>query len=519
MKLSQVKNLVLAIITLTISSSLFAVAPNPPIIKYVSVDPLTNDITIAWYKSPDLNVDTLQISYITRIVPSIKGSVIYYTKFNTDNIYTVNVLQVSSIGTSTVTKSLSFAMDAKKSGQTSAFLSYYHSTIFATATFQNCPTRNVISWSKYHGTKLDGSSIIVNKYTIYKAEIGGNILLGTVSGNDSTYIHSFTQGNGQYDYFVEAEFTDAQGILQKSTSNLASATVVLPTFPTFLTGYYSEAKSDDSLKLSFWVDLNCDIKHYKLYKSDKKDGTFSPVISGDIPVVARKEIILYDTANGIALRNNYYKLCAIDKCGDTVMSSNIISNMVITVDKSDNSNVLSWTGFYEWPKGINRYELYRSVDKQEPELITTETNTTRDAFSFTDLMNILSGKGNQQCYYVMAMPTEEPSGKTRSKSNTVCVKQEDRVFIPDAFNPVSKVVANRSFRPVIAFVNSNNYQFTVYNRLSEAIFTTTDPTASWNGTFKNDIVAEGTYIFDIKYQNSEGKSIEKRGTFFVIFSE
>jgi len=524
MKLSQVKYSLLAILFSVNCLNTKAVVL-PPTIKFVSIDPLTNNITISWYKSLETNVDSLFITHLIKTTPSPKGApkILYYTQYNTDNSYTVNVLQIPAVGTSTIKGVLSFAIDAKKSGQSSTNLSFYHSTIFATATFQNCPNRNLISWKKYYGTKPDINGnpikIIVNKYNIYKAEISGNVLIGSVSGNDSIFYHSISQGNGQFDYFVEAELVDAKGVVQKSTSNLASTNVILPKFPSFLTGNTSEVLTNDSLKLSFNVDFNSDISQYRLFKSDQLKGTYSAVNFGYKMVNAWKQILYYDTTKSVGLTQSFYKLSAVDDCGDTVMITNVISNIVLTAEKSGSSNVISWVGFYEWPLGINRYELYRSIDKQEPYLTNTENNVSGNVFTFTDVMDLLSGKGNEQCYYVTAIPNEEPSGKIFSKSNKVCIKQEDRVFIPDAFNPVSKVVANKTFRPIIAFVNTDNYQFSVYNRLGEKIFATNDPNVGWDGLFKNEMVAEGSYIYYVKYNNSDGNPEEKRGTFFVVFSE
>jgi len=521
MKSSQVKNGIIAIIlSIYCMNGISQVTPKPPTIKYVSVDPVTNDITIAWYKSPEIKIDSLFISHIVQKSPSIQGQPIYYTKLNTDSSYTVNVLKIASIGTSTVKNALSFAIDSKLSGVSSTNMRFYQTTIYATAVFNKCPSRCDISWTKYHGTKSDGTPIVVNSYTIYKAEVGGNRVVGTVTGADSTFSHYFTQGSGQFDYYIEAEITDVNGHPQKSTSNLASTNVILQKYPTFIYGNYSQVNTDNSLKLSFSVDLNSDITHYKLYKSQQHDGPYVELPYCDVASAAKRELILYDTTKGVALNRCFYKLCAINSCGDTILSSNILSNIVVTAEKGDNSNLLSWIGFYEWPKGIKRYELYRSIDKDQPFLLLTESDVSQNNYSYTDVMNILSGKGNNQCYFVEAYPNEEqPYVQNKSVSNTACITQEDRIFIPDAFNPVSKVAANRKFRPVVAFVNTSTYQFTVYNRLSEAIFTTNDPTASWDGTFKNSMVPEGTYIYDVKYKNSEDKTIEKRGTFFVIFNE
>jgi gliding motility-associated-like protein len=131
----------------------------------------------------------------------------------------------------------------------------------------------------------------------------------------------------------------------------------------------------------------------------------------------------------------------------------------------------------------------------------------------------VSGNGSEQCYYAIAIPAGVKNVSIKSISNKVCIKQEDKLFIPDAFNPLSKIDANKTFRPIVAYINTSTYKFTIFNRLSEPIFQTSDINKAWDGTVKGEMVAEGTYIYDVKYKNSDGKSIEKRGTFYVVFNE
>jgi len=511
MKLLQVKKLVLAI--LVIASTLNLFGQNPPSIKYVSVNPLNDKITIAWYHN-QLNVDSFQLSYIISYSP-LWSKIVKNFKI-TDSVYTFSVSEIPWVGTSTVQSSIGLVLGSFAGGSVTTQNFLNQKTIYVTSKFQDCPVKNILTWTKYKA-----NNVTVNKYNIYKSVAGVSTFLGTVPATDSTYEHIITSGAGSYSYYIEGEITDVKGNPQKTTSNMTSSKVVLPKYPDLMYGNYTQVVNNNNIKLNFTIDLNSDIKHYKVFVSDKINGKYTAIPWTDVPVVANAELVFNDTTTGCALKQNYYKLYALNVCNDTVKSSNIVSNILLSIQKSDNANVLDWNNFYLCPTGVKKYDLFRSIDKEEAYSIFTDLDVENTEYQYTDNLELVTGPGNEQCYYVEALPTIYYSYKTKSNciSNMVCLRQEDRSFIPDAFNPVSKVVVNRTFRPIITFVDKSTYQFTVFNRLSERIFTTNDPNVAWDGKFKNEYVAEGTYIYDLKYKNAEGKIVEKRNTFFVVYND
>ena len=123
------------------------------------------------------------------------------------------------------------------------------------------------------------------------------------------------------------------------------------------------------------------------------------------------------------------------------------------------------------------------------------------------------------CYHVVAYPRKPKNPAAKSVSNIVCVKSEARVFVPEAFNPVSKVEKNRHFKPFVSFVNIKKYEFRVFDRWGEILFKTQSIDESWDGTYKGKLVSEGTYIYNIRYENANGEKVEERGTFVIIYNE
>lgn len=483
----------------------------PPSISFVSIDPMTNDISISWYKSPESAIDSMNLKYITQYSP-LKGVPFKSYTQNNDGTFSVNVASLKAIGSTTVDKPLSFSCDAYINGNGSTNLSKYHTTIFAKSTFQHCPKAMKISWTKYNGP-----GVTVQRYSVYAFINNVKTKLVNLSSTDTNYTHYLSSQIGDCCYYIEAELTDSKGAKHISTSNKTCSHVDVQTVPSVLYANYATTLNNDSIELSFTIDMSADIKHFRLLRATKYDGNYN-VFAGKDTVITQSPFKFIDTKKDIALNRYFYKLQAMGECGDVKASSNIASNIVLTSESTSKYNLEVWNAYQDWPQGAIRYELKRAIDSNPFQVISNDT-VNHSNYDYFDEMEMLSADGNKQCYYVTAYPVDPLIADAKSVSNISCIIREDRVFVPEAFNPVSKIETNKTFKPFIAFVDEKSYEFTVFNRYSEAIFTTKDFSQAWDGTFKNALVSEGTYIYLIKYKNAEGKMLEKRGTFNVIFND
>ena len=62
------------------------------------------------------------------------------------------------------------------------------------------------------------------------------------------------------------------------------------------------------------------------------------------------------------------------------------------------------------------------------------------------------------------------------------------------------------------FVEKTDYKVTVFNRLGQKVFETTDENEEWNGSGLDD----NTYVYLITYKNSRGEFREQKGTITII---
>lgn len=506
------KNLLLSFLLLTNTFSFSQIIQGPQI-SYVTIDPGSEKITVSWYKSPEANVQKVRLTQVTRTTPTYSGDLVREFYSNSDETYTFNYSNLSSMTSQNITQSLMFGMDAVVGGKSSANLNNGHSTIYATSEFKTCPNQVIVNWTAYKG-----NGVAVSKYNVYYYKDGKAEILASVAPDEYSYTHILAEGIGDFYYHVEAVFTDIKNKTCKSSSNQTFSSVKLPRLPKYIIGDYATVTSDSTIELSFSIDTECDIKHYIVVRAGDIKGPYSPLDSGDFNNVSSPQLSYTHRGPDIALERNFYKIYAIGECGDTVLSSNACSNIVLNVKQSHKSNTLKWTGYLDWPNGVNRYEVNRSTEGEDPVLIHVERKSA-ESLDYSDNVDKAGQDKQTVCYSVEAYPNSPKNPASKSQSNKVCITRETRIFVPEAFNPVSRVERNRIFKPEVTFVNVNVYEFKVFDRWGAVMFKTGKITEAWDGTYKGKLVSEGTYVYSLKYENTRGEEEMKHGTFNIIYNE
>ena len=102
-----------------------------------------------------------------------------------------------------------------------------------------------------------------------------------------------------------------------------------------------------------------------------------------------------------------------------------------------------------------------------------------------------------------------------SESNVISVKPPLAVFVPNAFTP-NEDGLNDTFGVLGNGVS--NYSLRVFNRWGELVFETNNVNEQWNGTYNNEKVIPGAYIYEIVAEGYYQEEIEKKGTVTIIKS-
>ncbi len=79
---------------------------------------------------------------------------------------------------------------------------------------------------------------------------------------------------------------------------------------------------------------------------------------------------------------------------------------------------------------------------------------------------------------------------------------EDGIFVPNVFSPNDDGV-NDFFKPLLA-ERCTSFEFSVFDRWGELIFTGTDAGNGWNGKFREKLAPSGVYIWVLNYKTGVG---------------
>jgi gliding motility-associated-like protein len=89
------------------------------------------------------------------------------------------------------------------------------------------------------------------------------------------------------------------------------------------------------------------------------------------------------------------------------------------------------------------------------------------------------------------------------------------VFTPSAFTPNNDGL-NDNFKPITKCA-AKNYEFKIFNRYGNMIFSTSESKKGWNGKYKNSYQATGVYVWILQYRNpNNNQLIRKQGTVTLI---
>ncbi len=381
--------------------------------------------------------------------------------------------------------------------------------------FDLCKKQNKLQWTACRNYKTG-----VKAYKIYytHAKNEPEVFMTELSPSDTSFVHENIKAQQKYLYHIKA--VSNSGII--SFSNIQKINTQEVSSIKVLNANYASVIKKGHIEVSFTVDKNAKIKSYNLLKSNNKQGKFEQIAQFE---AAKQEIITYvDT-----LKTNknivYYKLAAINECGDLTAESNIANNILLKARASETEqfiNNLSWNKYEDWLSGVRTYIIYRKYNNNKfekiaelPSNITSYTDNLKDFIHSNPHKISESGKF---CYFIEAIENlNNPYGiMGQSKSNKSCTYQEAVVYLPNAINPNSHLLENRTFRPITTFVS--NYKLTIYNRWGGIVFQSNDPMQAWDGK-KNggDLMPRGTYVFLLQYNSKNKQTIKRTGEINLIY--
>ncbi len=118
--------------------------------------------------------------------------------------------------------------------------------------------------------------------------------------------------------------------------------------------------------------------------------------------------------------------------------------------------------------------------------------------------------------YGICLKATNGFGCSDSICEPITVKGRNLVFIPNSFTPDGDGL-NDVYEINAQGLEINSFRFAVFNRFGQEVFATTSPTFKWNGTFNNQDLPEGVYIYELSYSSKYlTKSVNDSGVMQIF---
>ena len=311
------------------------IAPGIPVIDSVSVDASGNAI-VSWLMNPA--GDTR--AYVILHNPGHVAIDTVYGRGTT----TVNTT-ISAVNASEPFEVL--AIDSCNNPTAPAI---FHSTIYLRATFERCAVAGLLNWSAYD---FWGQPPL---YYIYVSINGAAEIL--VDSTSSTFYTDTNLVSGSvFCYRIRAKET---GGIRTTTSNRACITPSFPPPPAFSYIRKVTVTGPNTIMIVAYVDPAAQVRGYELHRSDNQSGPFSTISS--VAVNGVSTLTFFDNVP-TDMGPYYYQVTTIDSCGNTVKNSQVSHSILLDgTSGAEFINNLLWNDYASWPAGVDRYNLYRSIN-------------------------------------------------------------------------------------------------------------------------------------------------------------
>ncbi len=91
----------------------------------------------------------------------------------------------------------------------------------------------------------------------------------------------------------------------------------------------------------------------------------------------------------------------------------------------------------------------------------------------------------------------------------------DTIMVPNAFTPNGDM-KNDYLRPVVNYGFVSDYSFSVFNRLGQLLFRTTEINKGWDGKINGHLQSPESYVWMVQYKTRAGKNMLQKGTAVLI---
>ena len=469
--------------------------PDPP-------DTRVEDFVIFWYKKEiiDGKIQSTNLPFARISDPDVRS----YT-FDYDTIVVRDPMMPDPRKTSVSFSvgSESHTLDLK------SLRSYEHYNTQIASSFDSCKIEIKVNWYQYMGWNTNQQpNYPFESYTLMRIPEGGGqeeVLTVLPSQKDTSFIIQNVTPNTTYTLYVEAKRKDGR----TATSYRTTQKTKMLSPPSYVNALNTQYNDEGFAEIRFKIDPSAETHLYQFSGTSHPDHAFVSL--------ATLNIFSSDTTlTDAQLRDHtyYYKLEAWHVClNNFTATSNIATALWLSVEQGGMVNSLQWDAFQKWENTDAKYEIYRKIGDGSNIILASISDQSK--LNYNDNLADIEIDG-AMCYWIKATPMSPNSSNEYAISNTVCVKPEPAIYVPQAFTPSSND-DNSLWKPSFIPILPDEYLLILYDRTGAKVFETKNPEEGWNGKFLNGKNAsEGVYVYYMRYKTAVGRVIEKKGTLSLI---
>ena len=211
-----------------------------------------------------------------------------------------------------------------------------------------------------------------------------------------------------------------------------------------------------------------------------------------------------DTDVDIVQHSYEYKIESNLDCENKIGSA-FHRSILLETEQYDSLANVSWNNYFDWPQGVDHYEVWISIDSAEYQLFETTSDLQ---LTFTD-----EDKGFDHCFMIKAI---ENGGLTSTSiSNSSCVQ-----FIPE-IHTYNIITPNTDrFNEHFTVDNIEHYpnsKLTILNRYGNVIYDAIGYKNNWNGKVNGKTAPSGTYYYELQLNEPRNEIKFVKGYFSILY--
>ena len=367
-------------------------------------------------------------------------------------------------------------------------------TIFTLAKIDTCNKRIIVSWNSYksYPKQVSGYRILVSVNGGIFSEAGI-----TGSSSNSLIISNFI-ANTTYCFETMAILDGGY----TSSSNKTCHQTGMQRAPDWINADYATVDEKNNINLSFSVDPFSEISAFRLEKKTEDENDFSIIAQ----IESGNKQIRFTDKTADPLKKNYYRLLAINNCGNPIVSSNLSCNIVVKLEKNGNSIALTWNAYKLWMETVSGYKVHLNTGNGFHEESSIQPPDTEYSLNYSSVMYNITGA--KLCFCVSAFERANPhdiAGETVSAG--ICTETIENITVPNAFTP-NNDLTNDFFKPVLSFTPVD-YHLVITDRQNNILFESRDYLAEWDGKKNGYSLPQGVYLWFLKVKTPSEKQITK----------